>query len=229
MKYPEIQKKCQAVADQTWPRATQEESTNTNTTSSQILPDYLEAVIKESMRKYPTAGRGSIRQVEAEEGLTLDTSHLNDLHSPDGSVDASHQQWKHTYPSQIHIPKGSYININYYALHNLPSIWGKDVNDFVPERWLSSNQPSLQSLAAFGGVGHEADAISYAPFAYGVRNCIGMNMAMLEIRSTFKHLLLNYNFELADSTLLDEKKVMVTDLTMKPLDSLPVRVMRRTR
>src|ERR1700730_9285318 len=81
------------------------------------LPPYIEAVLKESMRKYPTADTGSMRGVTDPHGCTL---------SPD-----------------IHLEKGWWVSINWYCLQNSKAIWGENVDEFIPERWLNASHSSV--------------------------------------------------------------------------------------
>ncbi len=178
-----------------------------------LLPDYLEAVLKETMRKYVVTSRGIVRQVQEEGGIDL----------PVGLANADHIPFR--YPDKIHVAKGTWIMVNFYALHNDTNNWGEDAREYKPERWLqTTNSITLNSPAAFAGIGFQADSTIFAPFSSGVRNCIGMNMALWEIRAVFSRLVSRYHFELADADLLDEKKALLTDVTMKPLNQLPVYV-----
>jgi cytochrome P450 len=152
--------------------------------------------------------------VKLEEGCTLPTGLLN-----------ANAFVRNKYPESITLAKGTWILMHIYALHNWEGNWGSDVNEFKPERFLSlsnSSPTQLSSPAAYMGGGFDQKQLIFAPFSYGVRNCLGMNMAMWEIRSTFSRLIMNYEFRLADETLLDENKTLTTDITMKPLNQLPV-------
>ncbi|CAG8452668.1 4522_t:CDS:10 [Paraglomus brasilianum] len=76
-------------------------------------------------------------------------------------------------------PKGTLILTNYYALHHSAEYWGKDVNEFVPERWFNDDIPR--------------DA--FYPFSAGSRNCIGQNFAWFEMRLIISSLLRRFRFE----------------------------------
>lgn len=58
------------------------------------------------------------------------------------------------------IPIGTEVILSIFDLHRSPSIWGPDANKFDPNNFLPENVSQRYSH-------------SYAPFAYGTRNCIG--------------------------------------------------------
>lgn len=151
------------------------------------------------MRKYPVAARGSTRT--AMEGLALD------LPINDGK-------------QIVRVSSDTCLLINMFSLHRMEQNWGADVKLFRPERWL---QGGFASPAAYAGVGRSSDEVVYSPFSSGVRNCIGMNFALWEIRSIALNLAQRFTFSLADDQLLDEEVALQTDmLTMKPMNQLPV-------
>lgn len=200
-----------------------------------VLPAYLEAVLKESMRKYPTAATGSARQVRQPEGCRLS--------------------------DDIVLPQNWWVFVNIYALHNSKEVWGEDAEQFRPERWLDMDSTELgkgrcavevdplemevsaskgkesrhrmqtnplSSPAAYGGIGMNDDELCFCPFSYGVRNCVGMNLSLMEMRVALLALVSNFNFELADPAMEDEAKVIApTTFTMRPADGLPIRISKR--
>lgn len=172
----------------------------------------MEATLKESMRKYPTVARGSMRVLVESDTFVLPTGVLKSR--------KNHHTANYPYPDEVLIPKGAYIMVNFFALQNSKDIWGEDANEFHPERWLASS--SFVSPSAYIGVGMHPNEIAFSPFSYGIRNCLGMNMALWEIRGVLSGILGKYRFEFADSNLEDETKAIMTDFTTKPLNQLPV-------
>ncbi|EXJ56175.1 hypothetical protein A1O7_09106 [Cladophialophora yegresii CBS 114405] len=77
-------------------------------TAAQALP-YLDAVIKETLRFFPTTGIDLERTVGAS-GLVL--------------------------PTGQSLPPGTIVSMNPWPLHRDRSIFGDDADKFVPERWL---------------------------------------------------------------------------------------------
>ena len=65
---------------------------------------------------------------------------------------------------------GFLVWLNSYAIHHAPEYW-PEPNKFIPERWLVEKGDSLYP--------HKG---AYRPFEFGPRNCIGQELAMLELR-----------------------------------------------
>ena len=80
---------------------------------------------------------------------------------------------------------------------------------FIPERWSVEN-PDYDTLKLMANL----------PFSYGKRNCVGQNLAMMEIRLVLAHLLHSFSFELVSEVQKDYF------LTLKPKD-VRLRVHRR--
>eukprot|EP01035_Chromulina_nebulosa_P017890 gene17890-23506_t len=216
---PDIQQLCQQSVDG-----------STLVEGSGQLPVYVEAVLKESMRKYPVASFGSFRKINDDNGYDIVNC----------TVDITGQK---TAVTKYHLPKGCWIVVNTYILHNSTLNWGIDASKFIPERWLprssdrtiDENRDSkencesnpLSSLAIYGGGGQSREELSFAPFSYGIRNCIGMNLALLEIKLTIFELVRNFTFEIVDESLFDDSKVAESYVTLRPKKKLPLRVYSR--
>ncbi|KAF2707548.1 cytochrome P450 [Pleomassaria siparia CBS 279.74] len=68
------------------------------------------------------------------------------------------------YDQPIFIPKGTYIQTSFFALHRNESVFGPFVEDFRPERWLEMH-PGQWEYMAFGG---------------GQRACLGREKVLVE-------------------------------------------------
>jgi cytochrome P450 len=84
--------------------------------------------------------------------------------------------------SDILLPKGSFVNTNLYSI--MRSNWIDRPDDFIPERWASSN-PQLSALKEM-----------LIPFGHGKRSCIGMNLAKFQLRYVAANLVHYFDFEL---------------------------------
>ena len=171
-----------------------------------VSPDYsnefIEHVIMESMRKYTIASNCVLRYVAASEGFQLGT-HL--------------------------IPQGHWVFISLYALHNSERNWGSDAHLFRPSRF-TSRQCAYSAGCLNTHDSTEASSLLFAPFSYGARSCLGMNLALLVIRMTAVELLSKFTFAFApgDMGMEDERYAMEMRGWLYPRDGLPVLVNKRT-
>ncbi|KAK0618291.1 cytochrome P450 [Bombardia bombarda] len=94
------------------------------------------------------------------------------------------------------------IVVNLKGLHHDPSVWGKDCDEFKPERFLNGGWERLPPNA-------------WQPFGTGVRQCIGRYLAIQEIILTMAMILQRFVIEMADPDY--QLKIMST-LTIKPED-----------
>lgn len=108
---------------------------------SQKLP-YLDACIKEAFRLHPAAG------------LTLERV------VPLQGAEICGEQ----------IPGGTIVGCNAWVIHRRPEVFGGDVDDYRPERWLEAGQDQLKEMN--GTMFH---------FGMGARTCIGKNISLLEM------------------------------------------------
>lgn len=75
------------------------------------------------------------------------------------------------------IPAGTEVSICNHALHHDESVFGPDLERFIPERWLDDNYDCTSYLMHFGN-GHRA--------------CIGRNLANVELQKVVVSLLARY-------------------------------------
>ncbi|PIN00563.1 Cytochrome P450 CYP4/CYP19/CYP26 subfamily [Handroanthus impetiginosus] len=103
----------------------------------------------------------------------------------------------------LHIPKGLSIWIPVIAIHHSEEIWGKDVNEFNPERFNSKSfKPGRHFL----------------PFAAGPRNCVGQSFALMEAKIILAMLISRFNFTISENY----RHAPVVVLTMKPKHGVQV-------
>ncbi|KAK2006445.1 cytochrome P450 [Colletotrichum eremochloae] len=83
------------------------------------------------------------------------------------------------------IPEGTLVSVNPYVAFTHPDNWARPT-EFIPERWLHPEDPQWKD--------DKRDV--HEPFSYGPRNCIGKNLAWLELRLLLAKTLWHYDLEM---------------------------------
>ncbi|KAF5555329.1 cytochrome p450 [Fusarium napiforme] len=81
--------------------------------------------------------------------------------------------------SPIFVPKGTEVNFSTHVLHRRKDLWGKDADDFIPERWEKKR-------------GAASAAWHFVPFNGGPRICIGQQLALTEAGYVLVRMLQRY-------------------------------------
>ncbi|GAB9470735.1 Cytochrome p450 [Globisporangium polare] len=84
------------------------------------------------------------------------------------------------------IREGEGVVISSYVLGRMPHVWGLDAKEFKPERWID---PSTGKIVA-------ASAFKFNAFHAGPRMCLGMNLAMMEMKIVAAMVLAKFHLEL---------------------------------
>ncbi|KAL4575301.1 hypothetical protein LXL04_022143 [Taraxacum kok-saghyz] len=145
---------------------------------------YLHAAIYESMRLYPPIQFDSKFAVE-------------DDKLPDGTL----------------VEKGTRVTFHPYAMGRMETIWGKDCNEFKPERWLNN------------GVFNQESPFKYPVFQAGYRACLGKEIALMEMKTVVLCVLTRFSFRLVDN---DGELRFEPALTATVKNGLPVIVRERS-
>ncbi|XP_061348656.1 cytokinin hydroxylase-like [Gastrolobium bilobum] len=132
----------------------------------------LHMVINESMRLYPPA---SVLPRMAFEDIVL---------------------------GDLYIPEGLSIWIPVLAIHHSEKLWGKDANEFNPERFTSKSFIPGRFL----------------PFALGPRNCVGQAFALMEAKIILAMLISKFSFTISENY----RHAPVVVLTIKPKHGVQV-------
>lgn len=103
--------------------------------------EYLDMIIKETMRLHP----------------------ISPLLIP-------HESVEDIVIGGYYIPKNSRILINNWGLGQDPKIWGENVNEFLPERFINST------------IDLRGQHFQLIPFGSGRRGCPGMNLALIFVK-----------------------------------------------
>ena len=89
----------------------------------------------------------------------------------------------------VPVPKGTTVWAGMQFLHIHPGIW-QQPHSFLPERF----DPESELFKT--PEGKNRHPLSHLPFSFGIRNCPGQVLAMLEMRVFIAYLLLKMDFEL---------------------------------
>ncbi|KAJ3576478.1 hypothetical protein NPX13_g3690 [Xylaria arbuscula] len=120
---------------------------------------FLRLCIDEAMRLHSTSAIGLPRIVTAEDGVSYESEHF---------------------------PEGTVLSVPSYTIHHDEDIWGPDVEEFRPERWL--NATPRQKMA-------------FNPFSFGYRACVGQNVAHMELALIISTAFHRYEFALYQQKL----------------------------
>lgn len=97
------------------------------------------------------------------------------------------------------LPGGTSVSIPIYAAANSPLNW-VEPESFIPERWTGEE---AERFAA-----DKKDALQ--PFSYGPRNCVGRNLAYVEMKFVIARLVWHFDLENAtQGNWIDQKVFMV--------------------
>ncbi|KAK5554570.1 hypothetical protein LTR46_007296 [Exophiala xenobiotica] len=146
---------------------------------------YLDACFKESMRLNPLL--------------------LNPI---ERDVPASGAEIAGTY-----IPGGTVVSVNVHALTRDPTVYGKDVDSFRPERWLDTDEAQRMKM-------QRADMT----FSAGRRGCIGQHVAWIEMKKFLPELLNKFDIELVHP---EKPLQMPVKQLVLLIDDLPVKLSPR--
>ncbi|XP_061369564.1 cytokinin hydroxylase-like [Gastrolobium bilobum] len=104
------------------------------------------------------------------------------------------------------VPNGTNLWIDVVAMHHDPVLWGKDANEFRPERFMDDVN---------GGCNHK---MGYIPFGFGGRMCVGRNLSFMEYKIVLTLLLSRFSFKLSQG-YQHSPSIM---LSLRPTCGLPL-------
>ncbi|KAJ0046909.1 hypothetical protein Pint_04872 [Pistacia integerrima] len=87
---------------------------------------------------------------------------------------------------EITIPPGAFISLPILLVHHDEEYWGADAKEFNPDRFSQGVSKASKN-----------DQVSFFPFSWGPRTCIGQNFALLEMKLAIAMILQNFSFQLS--------------------------------
>lgn len=131
---------------------------------------YLDACIKEAFRMHPAPGL-PMERIAPEPGVEI----------------AGH-----------YVKGGTIVGCSAWVIHRRPEIFGEDVDDYRPERWLVEEGLEDEERARMEEKIKKMNA-NMVQFGMGSRTCIGKNISLLEVYKLVPSLL--RRFDVSFSTL----------------------------
>jgi len=169
-------------------------------TTKQAEMPFLNAVINETLRLYPPAPLGSARTPAPGTG--------------GGAV------------GDKFIPEGIQITVHIYSIHHDPRYFSPAPDSFIPERWIQNDPYWTAEKNSKEERRHVVEA--FIPFSQGPANCIGKNLALLEMRLVVSYIMKNFELDFHEGwkgrdTWLGE----LTDYSLLMKTEFPVTVKMR--
>jgi cytochrome P450 len=113
------------------------------------------------------------------------------------------------------IPEETQLSLHTYSIHRDPrNFYRPDV--FLPERWLSKGAPA-----------GEHNTAAFFPFSYGPANCVGKNLALMEMRMVLCWLLRRVRFSKAAGVTYEGWEARIQDWNVIHNDPLLVSISLR--
>ncbi|KAL9437964.1 hypothetical protein AB3S75_023765 [Citrus x aurantiifolia] len=94
---------------------------------------------------------------------------------------------KETKIGDLILPAESAIALQTLLVHHDKKLWGDDAKEFKPEGFSEGISKATKNQ------------VSYFPFSWGPRICIGQNFALVEAKMAMAMILQNFSFELSPS------------------------------
>ena len=113
------------------------------------------------------------------------------------------------------IPEQTQVALHTYSIHRDPKNFHSP-EVFLPERWFSTGAPP-----------GEHNQIAFFPFSYGQANCVGKNLALLEMRTLLCWVLLRFRISKAPGMNYEEWEGKILDWFVVHQDPMLIQITPR--
>lgn len=195
-KYPEIQEKVQKEVDEVFAMSRSEPTTLAKLNEL----TYLELVIKETLRLYPSVpiiGRLASEDIELSGSQCLNQYQKLMIQAPNSFLSIVISANKRI------VPKGANVLIPILPMHYDDEIFDAP-REFRPKRFLEER--STKTVNPF----------AYVPFSAGPRNCIGQKFAMYELKSIVSKILRNFEISVTKQHMNEDMPPVIAELILRP-------------
>ncbi|XP_064612738.1 cytochrome P450 3A24-like [Liolophura sinensis] len=141
-------------------------------------PDHMDKLITEIDEHYPDGKRPDYESIGKLSYLDMVIQEGLRINPPAGRMDRVCS--RDITVRGVHIPAGMGVALPIYMIHHDPGYW-PDPEVFDPERFSPENKEKHHPL-------------QWIPFGYGPRHCIGMRLALIEMKFIIVQLLQKYRF-----------------------------------
>lgn len=119
-----------------------------------------------------------------------------------------------------YIPEWTSVRVPIWSVHRDPRYFSRP-EEFFPDRWLIAE--GLQAYS--GALTHDPNA--FIPFSFGPRNCVGKNLAQLEMKMLVTHMMQKLEMRFQDGYDPSTWERGLRDRFTMMLGELPIVVERR--
>lgn len=121
-----------------------------------------------------------------------------------------------------YLPESIGVYVSPYVLHHDPRYFSPNVDEFVPERWLSQNVDNGEKQRTY-----ITSQDAFIPFSTGPMNCAGKALAYIEMRMVLAMLVQKFDLCKKDGWNAERWPEGIKDWFVVEKPSLPVVLRRR--